>query len=481
MKITRKVINFNKVNQTGGAFKLNEHGKERFKKYNDPEYKEKKGKIYKPEFPRMISFVTADGVRGDVHEIMWDDAYKALDLFYYRVHLDNDRTPKILSEKQMFHEYELDKIQTGGSGFVAFDIDAMKAKAAKKREDRLRAYNMMQQQNPGMAGFAPVSQPQLGFASVKQQTPVGVASVSQPKVGVAYGSKPQAGVAKKKWSFSAPGYPTLTPLKEYLGPKSLKQLNKGDIILRKDRHYYKVIDPNVQGPTFTTTETEIKKIKNLTMYGVGDDVIYTPCNTQLFKNPRGGSEVLANLIKGKEYYGKIIEAISTPNGDIYTVKLIDTPRPTWGEDGFILEATLDCLKPNPNYSNPERRKFYLLAKVKVGVTAPQIALAKFTSVSGTPTLETEFNHIFIFDDDNYLVDSNHSSMRNIKNYQVNFTPEQIKQKAKKLVDDSHAAYERMKKEMYEKIARESEYLKKIHSEEIKKLNQKLNHLISIKF
>ena len=25
MKITRKVINFNKVNQTGGAFKLNEH------------------------------------------------------------------------------------------------------------------------------------------------------------------------------------------------------------------------------------------------------------------------------------------------------------------------------------------------------------------------------------------------------------------------------------------------------------------------
>ena len=115
MKITRKVINFNKVNQTGGAFKLNEHGKERFKKYNDPEYKEKKGKIYKPEFPRMISFVTADGVRGDVREIMWDDTYKAFDLFYYRVHLDNNRTPQILSEKQMFHKYELDKIQTGGA------------------------------------------------------------------------------------------------------------------------------------------------------------------------------------------------------------------------------------------------------------------------------------------------------------------------------------------------------------------------------
>jgi len=316
--------------------------------------------------------------------------------------------------------------QTGGSGFVAFDIDAMKAKAAKKREDRLRAYNMMQQQNPGMSGSV---------------------SVSQPKVSVAYGSKPKA-----------PGYPNVTPLKEYLGPKSLKQLNKGDIIQRKDGHYYKVIDPNVQGPTFTTTETEIKKIKNFTMYGVGDDVIYTPCNTQLFKNPRGG-EVLANLIKGKEYYGKIIQAISTPNGDIYTVKLIDTPRPTWGEDGFILEATLDCLKPNPNNPNPDRRKFYLLAKVKVGVTAPQIALAKFTS--GTPTLETEFNHIFIFDDDNYLVDSNHPSMKKIKNYPVNFTPEQIKQKAKKLVDDSDAAYEKMKRERFARIEKENERLKKM--------------------
>lgn len=118
MKITRKVINFNKVNQTGGAFKLNEHGKERLKKYNDPEYKEKKGKIYKPEFYHGgigYSFVTANGVKGEVREIMWDDAYKALDLFYYRVHLDNDRTPQILSERQMFHEYELDKIQTGGA------------------------------------------------------------------------------------------------------------------------------------------------------------------------------------------------------------------------------------------------------------------------------------------------------------------------------------------------------------------------------
>ena len=122
MKITRKVINFNKINQTGGAFKLNEHGKKRFKKYNDPEYKEKKGKIYKPEFYYRgigYSFVTADGVRGNVREIMWDDAYKAFDLFYYRVHLDNESwTSQILSEKQMFHEYELDKIQTGGSGSI---------------------------------------------------------------------------------------------------------------------------------------------------------------------------------------------------------------------------------------------------------------------------------------------------------------------------------------------------------------------------
>ena len=51
----------------------------------------------------------------------------------------------------------------------------------------------------------------------------------------------------------------------------------------------------------------------------------------------------------------------------------------------------------PNYPDTDRRKFYLLAKAIVGVTAPQIALAKFTSI-GTPTLETEFNHIFIFDD-----------------------------------------------------------------------------------
>ena len=144
----------------------------------------------------------------------------------------------------------------------------------KKREDHLKV-SEWQQQKPVMAG---VSKPKAGFASVSQPT--------------------QAGFAQKKYSFSAPDYPTLTPLKEYLGPKSLKQLNKGDIIKRKDKNYYKVIDPNVQGPTFTTTETEIEKIKNFTMYGVGDNVIYTPCNTKLFKNPRGG-EVLANLIKGK--------------------------------------------------------------------------------------------------------------------------------------------------------------------------------------
>ena len=75
--------------------------------------------------------------------------------------------------------------QTGGSGFVAFDIDAIKAKATKKSEDSLKAYELWkQQQNPGMSGSASVSQPQAGFASVSQPTPSqttpGVASVSKP-------------------------------------------------------------------------------------------------------------------------------------------------------------------------------------------------------------------------------------------------------------------------------------------------------------
>ena len=84
--------------------------------------------------------------------------------------------------------------QTGGSGFVSFDPDAIKAKATKKSEDSLKAYDSwMQQQNPGMA-VASVSQPQAGFASVSQPQ-AGVASVSKPTPsqttpGVASVSKP---------------------------------------------------------------------------------------------------------------------------------------------------------------------------------------------------------------------------------------------------------------------------------------------------
>ena len=85
--------------------------------------------------------------------------------------------------------------QTGGSGFVPFDIDAIKAKATKKSEDSLKAYELWkQQQNPGMSGSASVSQPQAGFASVSQPQ-AGVASVSKPTPsqttpGVASVSKP---------------------------------------------------------------------------------------------------------------------------------------------------------------------------------------------------------------------------------------------------------------------------------------------------
>ena len=85
--------------------------------------------------------------------------------------------------------------QTGGSGFVSFDIDAIKAKATKKSEDSLKAYELWkQQQNPGMSGSASVSQPQAGFASVSQPQ-AGVASVSKPTPsqttpGVASVSKP---------------------------------------------------------------------------------------------------------------------------------------------------------------------------------------------------------------------------------------------------------------------------------------------------
>ena len=334
--------------------------------------------------------------------------------------------------------------QTGGSGFVAFDIDAMKAKAAKKREDRSRAYNMMQQQNPGMAGFASVSQPQAGFASVSQPT-------SQPKV------KP--GVQR------APGLPDRFPLKEYL--QGGKKLKKGDIIQRKDGHYYKVIDPYVQGPRFTTTKTEIEKkiIENFTLYKVGDNVKYTPCDTKVFKGPLGSSGILTNLTKGREYDGVITRV--QPQGprsiENYTVQLKDSPMPQSYANGYIPEATLECLKLDPNFPNPDRKRFYYLTKLKleVGLTAPQIALAKFTSVNGTPTVENKFKHILIFEDNIYFVDSNHESMQKIKDYPVNLTPEQIKQNAKKLVDDSDAAYERMKKKMFEKIARENELLKKM--------------------
>ena len=86
------------------------------------------------------------------------------------------------------------------------------------------------------------------------------------------------------------------------------------------------------------------------------------------------------------------------------------------------------------------------------MTAPQIALAKFTSAYGTrtPTLETEFYHIFVFDDDNYLVDSNHESMQSIKNNEVNFSKEDITEATKDLIKKSDAEYEKMKREMYAK-------------------------------
>ena len=121
-------------------------------------------------------------------------------------------TRQILSEKQMFHEYELDKIQTGGSGFAApvpaaaaFDhVAYLKQRiAAKATTSQTQAAfaSVTQPQAANVARIkklqrmdaqrkmASVSQPQAGFASVSQPTP------SQTTPGVAYGSKPKVGFA----------------------------------------------------------------------------------------------------------------------------------------------------------------------------------------------------------------------------------------------------------------------------------------------
>ena len=88
--------------------------------------------------------------------------------------------------------------QTGGSGFVSFDPDAIKAKATKKSEDSLKAYELWkQQQNPGMSGSASVSQPQaVNVARIRELQRMDaqrkMASVSQPQAGFASVSQPKA-------------------------------------------------------------------------------------------------------------------------------------------------------------------------------------------------------------------------------------------------------------------------------------------------
>ena len=136
--------------------------------------------------------------------------------------------------------------QTGGSGFVSFDIDAIKAKATKKSEDSLKAYELWkQQQNPGMSGSASVSQPQAGFASVSQPK-AGVASVSQPQAGFASVSQPQAGVAsvsKPTPSQTTPGVASVSKPNPTL-VASTSQTQSRKINSRGKKRLDQYLDPN---------------------------------------------------------------------------------------------------------------------------------------------------------------------------------------------------------------------------------------------